>query len=378
MAANPADVPIVCFSHLGWDKRLFQRPQHIMAGLARRGHPVYYFACVGRSAHISQPMHGEPIDGVRVFTLPWSPYATRLHNLRRWAASLKVARTLAEHRIHRPVLWFYHPALFPLGYAHNDAAIVYDVMDHFSSFQEGAHDYYFDELTLLAESDLVITGGRSLDAHVRQMLGELAAASTAKPHVPVICLPSGVDLDHFAQARQISTPPSDLPVLGYFGAIDERIDWDLLVRLVNILECRVVLVGPQIGERPASLPSRIEVRPSVEYKDLPQVLAGFDVCLLPFKMTTLVQYISPTKTPEYLAGGKPVVSTAVPDVIADYSGVVAVGRTPEEFIAACRAAIAEPPPPDSMTAAAHERARTWNQITDEIAEQLQHLAKAHR
>ena len=113
-----------------------------MSRFAARGFKVLYFACTGLAAHQRQPMAGEVSDqpGVFVYTLGYSPLSRKLAGLRRWIAGLKVARLLAHHKVHNPILWFYHPALFALGYSHRDAAIVYDVMDHFTSFEQSDDD----------------------------------------------------------------------------------------------------------------------------------------------------------------------------------------------------------------------------------------------
>ncbi len=379
-ASSAAAQPIVCFSHLAWDENLYQRPQQILSRLAALGHPVYYFACVGYHRHKAAPMAG-PVSGapgVNVYTLPFAPGTRRFGGPRRWLAALKVASILTRHKVHRPILWFYHPLLFPLGYSHADSAIVYDVMDHFPSFEQTDDDLYYEELTLLAEADIAFTGGRSLDRHVRSMVDALY--SDLKPAAPVPrspaslceihCFPSGVDLPHFGKAISAATSPlvTNLPkpIFGYFGAIDERLDWDLIQQLAAATTGNVVLAGPHLQPPPSNLPANVHLPGGVPYADLPNLLASFNVCLIPFKDTPLVSFISPTKTPEYLAGGKPVVSTPIPDVITDYAEVVKVAPAGPQFVSLCLESAANPPDPQYLAAEAAQRAKTWDDIASRM------------
>lgn len=375
--------PIVCFSHLGWDVDLYQRPQQILSRLAQSGHPVYYFACVGYHRHSASPIAG-PVSGapgVQVYTLPYAPGVTRFAGMRRWLAALKVASVLSREHVHKPILWFYHPLLFPLGYAHPDSAIVYDVMDHFPSFEQSNDDLYYEELTLLAEADIAFTGGRSLDRHIRLMVnalhsdvkGRQSGREPASSLCNVHCFPSGVDLQHFNQAFSTLENHPVLknlprPVFGYFGAVDERLDWDLVRQLAASTPGSVVLAGPVL-QSPPDLPANVHLPGGLPYAELPQFLAGLDVALIPFRDSPLVSYISPTKTPEYLAGGKPVVSTPIPDVVADYGDVVEIAPAGSHFVEKCISAAGNPPSAVCLAAEAAKRAMTW----DDIAEQMHRL-----
>src|SRR5690606_11599949 len=152
---------------------------------------------------------------------------------------------------------------------------------------------------------IVFTGGRSLDKSTRSMIDVLLDGQPVGRHTPPVhCLPSGIDYEHFQRALDApaATPDAGAPVFGYFGAIDERMDWDLLRQLAAQTRGRVVLAGPVIGALPQDIPDNIHLAGALPYSGLPALLASFSVCLIPFRQTPLVQHVSPTKTPEYLAG----------------------------------------------------------------------------
>ena len=203
------------------------------------------------------------------------------------------------------------------------------------------------EAALLERADMVFTGGRSLYRAKKER------------HPRVYCFPSSVDAAHFAQAgaegagrvpeaaEQTALPH---PRLGYFGVIDERIDLPLLGALADAHpEWQIVTVGPTAKIEAAALPRHPNLHyfGQREYRQLPAYLAGWDVCLLPFALNRSTEFISPTKTLEYMAAGKMMVSTPIRDVEESYAQIVYLGRTREEFITACERA---------LTAAPEERA----------------------
>jgi len=350
-----------------------------MSRLAGIGYPVFYFACVGNTKHKATPLAGRLSDNLPlyVYTLQFSPHVNRLRGLRRWLAGLKIAGILARHRIHNPVLWFYHPALFALGYSHSDAAIIYDVMDHFPSFEESIDDFYFDELALLAEADLVFSGGRSLHRHVEQMYAELLQSTNHK-QVKMQCLPSGVDYLHFNPSAEPSpeTMTYAAPRFVYTGAIDERIDWEVIRTLAMATKGSIIMAGPIIRQPPPGLPNNIYMVGARDYKELPRIIAACDVCLLPFQRSALVQYVSPTKTPEYLAMGKSVISTPIPDVLSDYGTLVTVAETPEDFAVAAAQAAGNKADSLLKTEQVKSQAKSWEEIAQQMTDALSaHLSK---
>lgn len=200
--------------------------------------------------------------------------------------------------------------------------------------------------------------------------------------------PSGVEIDHFAAAanRSAFARPSDLrgvdaPILGYFGVIDERMDLDLLGRLaINNPSWQIVMIGPVVKINPAWLPhaANLHYLGGRSYAELPAYLAYFDVALLPFALNESTQFISPTKTLEYMAAHKPIVSTPINDVIELYGSVVRVGNSAEQFAGQVRAALLDSPETQRMRENELLQRNTWdsiatrmgNLINEKIAEKL--------
>jgi glycosyltransferase involved in cell wall biosynthesis len=205
--------------------------------------------------------------------------------------------------------------------------LVYDVMDDLASFHKAPQGLRLRQRRALTDADIVFTGGRSLHRSVTQV-------RRAGVHL----FPSGVESGHYASSRRLRTL-RERKVAGYVGVIDERIDLALVARLAAELEDWTVrLVGPIAKIDAADLPTapNLEYPGMVAYEDLPATMAGFDVALMPFALNEATRSISPTKTLEYLAAGLPVVSTRVPDVVADHSGVVHLADDAAEFADACR------------------------------------------
>ncbi len=136
------------------------------------------------------------------------------------------------------------------------------------------------------------------------------------------------------------------PRLGFYGVIDERMDLGLLDGIAKARpDWHLVLIGPVVKIDPATLPnhSNIHYLGGKSYQELPNYLAGWDVALLPFARNESTRFISPTKTPEYLAAGKPVVSTSIKDVVRPYGeeNLVYIADTVSESVAAIAAALDE-------------------------------------
>jgi UDP-galactopyranose mutase len=283
--------------------------------------------------------HPFPADGVIALRprLPhWWSEAEREAGLRQLLDMLVATSMTAP-----PVLWFYTPMMFAFAGTLPAAAVVYDCMDELASFRFADQRLQGLERALLARADVVFTGGHSLFEAKRHLHGNIHA------------FPSAVDGAHFGLARQAETRvPADQaglagPILGFFGVIDERIDLSLIRELAESRpEWQVVMIGPVAKIDPADLPRRANIHwlGNRAYAELPSYLAGWDVALMPFAINEATRFISPTKTPEYLAGGVPVVSTPITDVIRHYGelGAVTVATTPAEFVAGCEAALALP------------------------------------
>lgn len=233
----------------------------------------------------------------------------------------------------QPILWFYDPMAVTAfaGYL-DESAIVYDCMDELSQFKGAPPELVARERILLSKAEVVFCGGRKM----RQKRLPL----NANCHF----YGTGVDVTHFGQAlsgrTQIAPEIAALrgPVFGYFGVIDERIDYELLAKLADACsDCSIAMVGPTAKVNPADFPQRPNLhwlggRP---YADLPAITKGFSVCLMPFAINEATEYINPTKALEYMAAGRPVVSTALDEVKSNFSTVARIARTHEEFITLC-------------------------------------------
>ncbi|MEA1014009.1 UDP-galactopyranose mutase [Sphingosinicella sp. LY1275] len=235
------------------------------------------------------------------------------------------------------VHWYYTPMMLPFSRHIAAAATVYDCMDELANFRFAPPQLLELERELFAAADVVFTGGYSL----------YEAKKDRHPNVHPF--PSSVDRAHFAQARAGGKQPADQaeiagPRLGFYGVVDERMDLELVAALADAHpEWSIVMVGPVVKIDPADLPQRANIHylGGKQYDELPAYLGGWDVALMPFAINDSTKFISPTKTPEYLAGGRPVVSTPITDVIRHYSDLDAVfiADGPEAFIAACEDAL---------------------------------------
>jgi UDP-galactopyranose mutase len=247
---------------------------------------------------------------------------------------------IADLKIERPILWYYTPMMLDLSVhlAKDAAAVVYDCMDELSNFRFAPERLRRLERELFGLADVVFTGGYSLYEAKRGW------------HANIHPFPSSVDRQHFARARALNlAQPDDQaalpgPRLGFYGVIDERMDLELLGALADAHpEWSIIMVGPVVKVDPKDLPQRANLHylGGKSYAELPQYLAGWDVALMPFAINESTRFISPTKTPEYLAGGKPVVSTAIVDVIRHYGELdgVRVADDHKAFIAGCEAAL---------------------------------------
>jgi UDP-galactopyranose mutase len=328
--------PVICFSHLRWDFVL-QRPQHLMT---RLGHTrqVYFFEEYIPTDHHSPYLEYHPYPGTEIVSVrPRVPHDWEPQRREAALAGL-LDLLLGLNGITEPILWFYSPMMF--GFArHVDASVVvYDCMDELANFRFAPPGLKQLETDLMARADLVLTGGASLYAARRLQ------------HDNIHCFPSGVDVSHFGQVREGCVPEAaqaHLPgkKLGFYGVIDERIDLALLDAVAKAKpDWSLVMVGPLAKIGPDDLPERPNLHfvGQRAYEALPQSLAAWDVALMPFAINEATRFISPTKTPEYLAAGLPVVSTPIADVVATYGDMdaVRIADTPERFIAACEAALA--------------------------------------
>lgn len=319
---------LLCFSHLRWDF-VFQRPQHLLTRLAQRFSVVVWEeAEVGSVATPSLRIQTRP-GSIRVVT-PQLP-----RGLDDEASRTTLTRLLDGFLAGEPpvsVRWYYTPMMLAFSRTLSAACTVYDCMDELSAFRFAPPRLLQLEDELLAVADLVFTGGWSLYEAKRSR------------HASVHAFPSSVDVAHFSTARVERGDGADAPRLGFFGVIDERMDLALLATLADARpDWTIEVVGPVVKIDPADLPRRANLHyPGARsYEALPATIARWDVALMPFAINEATRFISPTKTPEYLAAGRPVVSTPIADVVRHYGDMEAVriATGGADFVAACDAAL---------------------------------------
>jgi len=234
-------------------------------------------------------------------------------------------------KISRPIVWYYSPLALTFSRHIDRLTTVYDCMDELSAFAFAPAGLKELESELFKKADVVFTGGYSL----------FNAKKTK--HSNIHAFPSSIDSQHFMKARGKQKSPTDQrtigkPRFGYYGVIDERFDAALIRKCAALKpDWHFIMVGPVIKIDPDTLPvaKNIHYLGMKSYNELPAYVSGWDICIIPFLLNESTRFISPTKTPEYLAAGKPVISTAVEDVVRSYGelGFANVIRTPEEFIA---------------------------------------------
>ena len=345
---------VVVGLHLPWDG-VWQRPNHVLSRIARDV-PVLVVE-ESRPADRDETAVRSEGNVTVISSLRAAPHDALD------APTIERVRDVVRNRT--AVIWLYTPMMLGLSAAFGDAPIVYDKMDELAQFAGADPRLRPRETELLAHAACVFTGGRSLHASVRERAQRAA------------CYPSGVDIEHFARARSLS-PHADLapyagrPVYGYVGVVDERLDLALIAHVAaHRPDAVVVLVGPvaKIDERSLPRAENIVYLGARPYAELPSILAGFDVALMPFALNEHTEMISPTKTLEYLAAGKPVVSTRVPDVVADHADVVAIADDAAQFTALLPSS---GPPSASWTARVDAKLRgaTWDRIVDAMRADL--------
>jgi UDP-galactopyranose mutase len=329
---------IVVFSHLRWNF-VYQRPQHLISRLAAR-RPVLFIEEpeLDREAPARWERRS-PHPNVTILKPHTAIEAPGFHADQLPALEPLIAELAAELADTTFIAWLYTPMALPLAEALGPDAIVYDCMDELSLFLGASPELVSREAALLECADVMFTGGPSL-----------FRAKQAR-HPNVHCFPSSVDAAHFRQAREGMVEAADQvsiphPRLGFYGVIDERLDLRLIDAVARARpEWQILLVGPVVKIDPASLPRRPNIHYFGQrtYEDLPRYLTGWDVCVLPFAQNDATRFISPTKTLEYMAAELPIVSTPITDVAEPYGDIVYLGSTPEEFLAACEAALAAGP-----------------------------------
>ncbi len=362
---------VLCLSHLRWDF-VFQRPQQLMSRCARERRVFFVEEPVFEGTQPRLELRRTAL-GVQV-AVPFLP-----HGLSEEEIGTQQKKLLAEFFIHQGIekfaLWYYTPMALAWTELLAPLATVYDCMDELSAFQGASPALLQCEQELFGRADLVFTGGQSL-----------YEAKQAR-HPCVYAFPSSVDVPHFAQARQGLPDPDDQkgiahPRLGFFGVVDERLDLELLREAAALRpDWQWVIIGPVVKIDPATLPQapNIHYLGGKSYDLLPAYLAHWDAALLLFARTEATRFISPTKTPEYLAAGKAVVSTSIRDVVRPYGDqdLVRIADTPADFAAACELALTEDGTDRQARADAFLSQLSWDKTWRQMADLLQTAVAAH-
>ena len=318
---------LVCFSHLPW-KFVYQRPQHLLSRFTKK-YAVYY---------IEEFKYGAEEDGYDINITNENvtvivPYLSTGNQGAQNETKRKenvIKNVFKEHYIQSYIFWYYTPMALAYTANFNPLATVYDCMDELSAFKFAPPEIKILEQELFRKADTVFTGGNNLYKAKKEQ------------HHNIYSFPSSIDKAHFVAARDSQQEVPDqsaipYPRLGFYGVIDERFDIDLIKQAADAKpDWHFILVGPVIKIDAATLPQNknIHYLGAKTYEELPSYLSGWDIALIPFAINESTRYISPTKTPEYLAGGKPVISTAITDVIYPYHelGLVHIVHNAEDLV----------------------------------------------
>ena len=334
ISPEAADYGIVVFSHLRW-KFVWQRPQQFLSRFADK-HRILF---------IEEPMidvaNGrEPwleIEAVAPNVLTAVAHLSRevWESPNRHAIQRKLAREAMDTanlagEFCEPLLWYYGPMEAEWSLDHFPCSgVVYDCMDELSQFRGAPSGLIEQEQRVMKRADVVFTGGYELYLKKR------------KQHPNVHFFGCGVEYDHFALAQDPATDtPQDIrnlkkAIIGWFGVVDERVDYELLDQMAKLRpDWSFVMVGPVVKVDPEQLPKSDNLHwlGGRDYKDLPRYCAGYDVCMMAFALNEATEFINPTKALEYLATGKPVISTPVKDVVRQYSDLVYIERDAQGFV----------------------------------------------
>ena len=329
---------LVCFSHLRWDF-VYQRPQHLMSRFAKQQRVFF----------IEEPVYHPNTDSYHIKLSDENVWIVTPYLQENYVGDLSVAtrqkqllnRLFTDKKIKRFISWYYTPMALKFSGHLTPEMIIYDCMDELSAFKFAPAELKIMEAELFKKAHLVFTGGHNL------------YQAKKHAHRNIHPFPSSIDKEHFFAARKKLPTPADqrnIPPLrfGFYGVIDERFDINLIREVAERRpNWQLILLGPVVKINPDDLPKRdnIHFLGSKSYRELPAYLSGWDITMIPFEKNESTKYISPTKTPEYLAAGKPVISTSIVDVVTPYGdkNLVYIADNADEFIAAAENEFAKLP-----------------------------------
>jgi UDP-galactopyranose mutase len=322
------DIDLVCFSHLRWGF-VFQRPNHLLSRFSK--HQRVFF--------IEEPVFHDGDDKLHIENYNDNLYVVTPHIKSGLSAEDVLTRQqkfitnlITNMKINRFFSWYYTPMALPFTEHLNPELVIYDCMDELSAFKFAPPQLTQLEKDLFSKADVVFTGGHSI------------YESKKNQHHNIHPFPSSIDKHHFGSARSFKGDPEDQkdiphPRFGFFGVVDERFDIELLDNVARERpDWHFIILGPIVKIDPATLPhyANVHYLGGKKYEELPAYISGWDIATIPFAMNESTRFISPTKTPEYLAAGKPVISTPIKDVVSPYgdSKLVYIVKNAKEFISA--------------------------------------------
>jgi len=357
---GPQYYDMIVFCHLRW-QFVYQRPQHLISRLASNMKVLF----------IEEPLPANQDDTLHGNLMVISE---QLHVLQPFVKDIEsIIDILPAYIKNKTILvgWFYSASFAPLLEQINFETVVYDCMDELSLFKGASVHLINQEKYLMAHAEIVFTGGKSLYEAKKQL------------HSNVYCFPSSVDQEHFAQASKEIPVAEDIsnilkPIVGYYGVIDERIDLDLLHKCAKKLpNVSFVMIGPLAKIENTDLPkeNNIHYLGMKSYDELPNYLKAFDIAMMPFSLNDATKYISPTKTLEYMAAGKPIISTKVTDVVRDYSENIALIENESEFCDAIETLLAKDHIQMQMEYKKILEKTSWDSTADKMESIIKKFAK---
>ncbi|HEX9998705.1 MAG TPA: glycosyltransferase [Abditibacterium sp.] len=341
---SPQSFPVIVHCHLRWDF-VWQRPQQFLSRLAKKHRVLFVEGPILHDEEMEPCFDLRPAKEHPGVTIMQTHFPASRFGDGAWVDAQR--RRLVDEalkgplkgKFERPVQWFYDPMAVEAHLGHHNAiATVYDCMDELSQFKFAPPALIEREKQLLAHADVVFAGGRKM--------WQSKSRYNSNAHF----YGCGVDVAHFGKARLASTEiPADVrdlkgPILGYFGVVDERMDYDLIGQLAAAHpEWNLVIVGPVAKVNPDDFPRAANIHwlGGRDYSQLPLYTKAFDVALMPFALNEATEYINPTKALEYMATATPIVSTPVPDVVSNFASVVKISKTSDEFVQLCREQVAQ-------------------------------------
>ena len=319
---------LIAFSHLRWDF-VFQRPQHLLSRFAKYAHVFYFEEPVFDDIETPFLNLSKRADNLTVI-VPHVPSVTSKEEVNEIQIEL-LAKFFEKSNPSEWTFWYYTPMALPFTDHYKPKLVVFDVMDELSAFKFAPVELVALEKQLLAKADVVFTGGQSL------------YEAKQRDHDNIHCFPSSIDKVHFSKARTEKVEPEDQvnikgKKIGFYGVLDERFEIDLVREIASKEPTwQIILIGPVVKIEEQTLPrnKNIHYLGPKSYSELPAYLSGWDIALIPFALNESTRFISPTKTPEYLSAGLPVVSTPIRDVVKTYGvqKLTHIASDSDEFIA---------------------------------------------